>query len=78
VGLICGARVGFVLGAGVGLATGAGVGEGVFGFGLFDGDGVGLLDVGSTNVGRLVGRGVGLPSSSATFIPDTPPSEVTT
>ena len=69
VGLTCGARVGLVLGAGVGLATGAGVGKEVLGFGLFDGDGVGLLDV---------GRGFGLPSSSATLIPDTPPSEVTT
>ena len=77
-GLTCGARVGLALGAGVGLATGAGVGEGVFGFGLFDGDGVGLLEVGPISVGRIVGRGVDLPSSSATLIPDTPPSEVTT
>ena len=78
VGLNCGTRVGLALGAGVGLATGAGVGEGVFGFGLFDGDGVSLFEVGSIRVGRLVGRVVGLPSSSATLIPDTPPSEVTT
>ena len=90
VGLATGAGVSLATGAGVGMATGAGivgglsvgggrcVGEGVFGLGLFDGDGVGLLEVGSTNVGRLVGRGVGLPSSSVTLIPDTSPSEVTT
>ena len=48
------------------------------GLGRFDGAGVDLMGVGSTKVGRLVGRAVGLPSSSATFMPETSPSEVTT
>ena len=59
--------------------TGAGLGRFVgAGLGRFDGAGVDLMGVGSTKVGRLVGRAVGLPSSSATFIPETSPSEVTT
>ena len=63
--LVGGALVGKgLLGAGLGLFVGAWLGR-------FDGAGVAIFDVGSINVGRLVGRAVDLPSSSATLIPET-------
>lgn len=63
--LVGGALVGKgLLGAGLGLFVGARLGR-------FDGAGVAMFGVGSINVGRLVGRAVNLPSSSATLIPET-------